>query len=321
MKIKCAILDDYQNIALKMADWSAVSGHVELQVIRRHIDGEEELLTEIGSCQILLVMRERTPITAALLTRLPELKLIVTTGMRNASIDIAEANKRGILVCGTASSSAPPVELTWALILGLARNIVAENEAFRNNGPWQSSVGSDLSGKELGIVGLGKIGKCVARVGLAFGMKVTAWSQNLSIERTAEAGVRFAASKEELLERSDIVSVHLVLSDRTRGLIGSSELRRMKSSAYIINTSRAQIVDSSALIYALRNGWIAGAGLDVFDVEPVSAGDELRTVPRLLATPHLGYVSYENYRRYFCEAVEDIVAFLAGTPIRTLSEG
>ncbi|WP_432001842.1 D-2-hydroxyacid dehydrogenase family protein [Streptomyces sioyaensis] len=272
----------------------------------------------IGDCEIVVAMRERTPFPASLLARLPRLRLLITSGMRNAAIDLEAAARNGVTVCGTASNTEPPVELTWALILGLARNLVTENAAIRADGPWQSTLGADLHGRTLGLLGLGKIGTRVARIGQAFGMNVTAWSRNLTAERAAEAGVRLAAGKEELLETSDFVSVHLVLGDRTRGLLGADELRRMRPTAYLVNTSRAAVVDQPALLRALRENWIAGAGLDVFDQEPLPAGHPLRTLPNVLALPHLGYVTRRNYAGYFQQAVEDITAFLAGSPIREL---
>jgi phosphoglycerate dehydrogenase-like enzyme len=264
-------------------------------------------------------MRERTPFPESLFARLPRLKLLITSGMRNASIDLEAAARHGVTVCGTASNSEPPVELTWALILGLARHVVREGSAFLQNGPWQSTVGADLHGRRLALVGLGKIGAKVARIGQAFGMEVIAWSQNLDDERAAEHGVVRAHSLGELLEAGDFVSVHLQLSDRTRGLIGASELKRMRRTAYLVNTSRAAIVDQAALVQALHDGWIAGAGSDVFETEPLSADDPLRTAPNFLGLPHLGYVTRRNYEGYFQQAVEDIAAYLAGRPERTLS--
>lgn len=319
MKLRCTILDDYQQAALTMADWSTISESVEVRSIVRHVDREEELVSLLGDEDIVVIMRERTPFPASLFARLPKLKLLITSGMRNASIDLAAAASHGVVVCGTGSKSEPPVELTWALILGLARHIVQENSALRTNGPWQSTIGTDLHGKQLGVLGLGKIGSKVARIGKAFGMEVAAWSQHLTREQADAAGVRLAVSKEELLESSDIVSIHLVLSDRTRGLLGREELRRMRPSAYLINTSRAAIVDQQALIEALQNRWIAGAGIDVFDIEPLPEDSLFRKLPNVLATPHLGYVSQGNYHTYFREAVEDIQAFLSGSPIRKLN--
>lgn len=319
MTMNCAILDDYQQVAGAMADWSALGGKVAVRSLAEHIGEPEALAAAIGDCEIVVIMRERTPFPAELFARLPKLKLLVTTGMRNAAIDLRAAAAHGVVVCGTDSAATPPAELTWALILGLARQIAPENQAFRAGGPWQSTVGMDLSGRQLGLLGLGKIGALVARVGLAFGMQVAAWSQNLTGERALACGAELAPSKEALLETSDIVSIHLVLSERTRGLLGAPELRRMRPGAYLINTSRAAIVEQAALVEALRGGWIAGAAVDVFETEPLPASDSLRGLPTLLATPHLGYVTQDNYARYFGQAVEDIAAFLAGAPIRVLA--
>ncbi len=318
-KLRCAILDDYQNVALTMANWNVIADHVNVTSFQQRFHSEDELVGAIGDCEIVVIMRERTPFRGPLFVRLTRLRLLVTTGMKNAAIDLDSAAAHGVVVCGTASQSDPPAELTWALILGLARNVVQEHMSFVTGGPWQTTIGADLSGQRLGLIGFGKIGAKVARVGLAFGMDVVAWSQNLTAEQTAPAGVRLASSKEELLETSDVVSIHLVLSKRTRGLIGADDLRRMRPSAYLINTSRAPIVDQTALVEALRKGWIAGAGLDVFDAEPPSEDDPVRSAPNLLATPHLGYVTRANYGTYFKNAVEDISAFLAGSPIRVLT--
>jgi phosphoglycerate dehydrogenase-like enzyme len=319
MTLRCAVLDDYQDAALRMADWSPLDGKVEVRTLRGHIADRDELVAALADCEIVVAMRERTPFDAGLLARLPRLRLLVTTGRRNASIDVAAATAAGVTVCGTASSPTPPVELTWALLLGLARQVTAEHRALREGGPWQSTVGQDLHGRTLGLLGLGRIGSRVARVAQAFGMDVLAWSQHLTAEQAAEAGAKLAANKADLLRRSDFVSVHLVLSDRTRGLLGEPELRAMRPHAYLVNTSRAAIVDRTALLRALREGWIAGAGLDVFDTEPLPADDPLRTLPNVLATPHLGYVTEGNYRTFFTEAVEDITAFLAGSPLRQLT--
>ncbi|CAI0927615.1 Glycerate dehydrogenase [Serratia proteamaculans] len=319
MKLKCAILDDYQQVALSMADWSALGDRVEVFSIGQHFSDEAELAVHLQDCDILVIMRERTPITATLLTRLPQLKLLITSGMRNASIDLAAAAQRGVIVCGTASGSAAPMELSWVLLLGLAKHLVPENHGLRHNGPWQQTLGVTLQGKTLGLLGLGKIGSQMAVVAQAFGMRVLAWSQNLTAERAAEVGVTLAASKQALFEQSDFVSVHLVLSERSRGLVGRPELQAMKKTAYLINTSRAAIVDRSALIDALQQGQIAGAGLDVFEVEPLPSDDIFRQLPNVLATPHLGYVADSNYQIYFREAIENIEAFIAEEPIRRLS--
>ncbi|MCX5084834.1 D-2-hydroxyacid dehydrogenase family protein [Streptomyces sp. NPDC056121] len=302
-----------------MADWTRVGTDVEVRSLQRYLPTEDAVVAAAGDCEIVVAMRERTPFTDTLFARLPQLRLLITSGMRNASIDLAAAARHGVTVCGTASNSEPPVELTWAIILGLARNVVRESNALRDAGPWQSTLGADLHGRRLGLLGLGKIGTKVARVGQAFGMEVAAWSENLTEERAAAAGVTLASSKEELLESSDFVSVHLVLSDRTRGLIGADEIKRMRSTAYLVNTSRAAIVDQDALVRALHDGWIAGAGADVFDTEPLPADHPLRTAPNFLGLPHLGYVTRRNYEGYFEGAVEDIEAFLAGSPVRTLT--
>ena len=315
----CAILDDYQGVALRLADWSAVERVAELRVFREPFADEDALVAAVGDCEVVVAMRERTPFRASAFERLPRLRLLVTTGMRNAAIDMEAARARGVTVCGTASLGEPPAEITWALLLALAKHLVPESAAFRQNGPWQSTVGTDLNGRRLGLLGLGKIGSQVARVGAAFGMDVVAWSQNLTADRALAVGARLAPSKAALLETSDFVSIHLVLSGRTRGLLGREDLRRMKPTAYLINTSRGPIVDEAALIDALRERWIAGAGLDVFDVEPPRPDSPFRRLPNVLATPHLGYVTEANYRVYYGEAAEDVRAFLDGNPIRVVN--
>ncbi|RTE03967.1 D-2-hydroxyacid dehydrogenase family protein [Paenibacillus whitsoniae] len=317
MKIRCAILDDYQQVALQSADWGLISDRVEVTSIDRHIDDPEDLIARIAECEIVVIMRERTPFRSDLLARLPRLRLLVTTGMRNASIDLAAAAAQGVTVCGTGGAGNATAELTWALMLALARNIVPEHNAIRSGG-WQSTVGSDLYGKTLGVLGLGKLGSKIAQFGQVFGMDVIAWSQNLTQERADEAGVKLAASKEELLASSDYVSIHLVLSDRTRGLIGAADLKQMKPTAYLVNTSRGPIVDSAALATALQEGWIAGAAVDVFETEPLPQDDPYRSLPNLLTTPHIGYVSKANYEAFYRDAVADIEAYLAGAPVRVL---
>ncbi|MER7771274.1 D-2-hydroxyacid dehydrogenase family protein [Kitasatospora sp. NPDC096140] len=316
--LRCAVLDDFQGVATSFADWSPVTDRVAVTAFKMHFRTEKELADALADFDIVVTLRERVPFPASLFARLPKLRLLVATGMRNSVIDLAAAEAHGVTVCGTASSGTPPVELTWALLLGLARGIVAENTALRECGPWQSTVGADLHGRVLGVLGLGRIGSAVARVGLAFGMDVVAWSRNLTDERAADAGVRRAATKEELLSGSDFVTVHLASNEGTRGLVGAAELALMKPGAYLVNTSRAAVVDQDALLAALTGGTIAGAAVDVFDTEPLPADHPMRSAPRLLATPHLGYVSQDNYRRYYREAVEDIAAFLAGEPIRRL---
>lgn len=306
------MLDDYQGVALANADWSGL----DVTVLREHLDDPAPALAD---AECVVIMRERTPFTAELFARLPKLRLLVTSGMRNASIDLAAAREHGVTVCGTGSAKTPPAELTWALILGLARHLVAENAAFHDGGPWQSTVGVDLAGRTLGLVGFGNLGKAVGRIGKAFGMDVVAWSPNLTPDRTGAEGVRLASGLHELLGQSDFASIHLVLSDRSRGLVDAAALACLKPSAFLVNTSRAAIVDGPALLEVLREKRIAGAGLDVFEVEPLPSTDELRTLPNVLATPHLGYVTEANYRTYFREAVEDVHAFAAGEPIRELT--
>ncbi|WP_406007545.1 D-2-hydroxyacid dehydrogenase family protein [Streptomyces sp. NBC_00637] len=318
MPFRCAVLDDFQNVATTVADWSVPGERLDVVSFTEHFGDEDELAAALTDFDCVVTLRERVSFPASLLDRLPRLRLLIASGMRNSAIDYAAAKANGVTVCGTESSSTPPVELTWALLLGLARGLVRENTALREGGPWQSTVGADLYGRRLGLLGLGKIGALVARVGLAFGMEVSAWSQNLTAGRAAEVGVRWAASKEELLSESDFVSAHLALGDRTRGLLGPAELALLKPTAYLVNTSRAAIVDQDALLAALREGRIAGAGIDVFDVEPLPADHPMRTAPRLLATPHLGYVSRANYERYYGQAVDGIRAYLAGTPVRVL---
>ena len=318
MRLRCAVLDDFQNVATEVADWSPLADDVEVVPFTRHIPGEDALAEALAGFDIVVTLRERVPFPASLIARLPRLKLLIASGMRNTVIDYAAAEAHGVTVCGTASSSTPPVELTWALLLGLARGLVQESNALRSGGPWQHTVGADLHGRRLGVLGLGKIGSRVAQVGLAFGMRVSAWSQNLTKEYAYEVGVHLAPSKEALLADSDFVSVHLALSDRTRGLVGPAEIALLKPTAYLVNTSRAAIVDQAALLAALHEGRIAGAGVDVFDTEPLPADHPMRTAPRLLATPHLGYVSQANYATYYGQAVEDIQAYLAGSPVRRL---
>lgn len=317
-RLRCALVDDFQGVGTTAADWSPVADEVEVVGFREHPVDEDALVAMLAGFEIVVTLRERVAFPRTVLERLPRLRLLIASGMRNSVIDYAAAKECGVTVCGTASSSTPPLEHTWALLLGLARGIGVESAAVREGGPWQQTVGADLHGRRLGLLGLGKIGGRMAPVAAAFGMDVVAWSRNLTRERADEVGAVRVASLGELLETSDFVSVHLALSDRTRHLIGAAELARMKPSAYLINTSRAAIVDQDALLDALRDGTIAGAATDVFDTEPLPAGHPLRTAPRLLATPHLGYVTRDNYRRYYGDAVENIRAYLDGSPLRLL---
>ena len=314
---RVALLDDYQGVALRMADWKSLPAGTEVVAFSDHLADEGALATRLADFDIVMAMRERTAFTRRLLERLPKLRLLITAGMRNASIDMKAAAERGVLVCGTAGLPYPTAELAWGLILGLMRRIPAEDRATRE-GRWQVSLGLGLNGKTLGVLGLGTLGSRVAKVGRAFEMEVLAWSQNLTRARAEEVGATLVA-KDELLARSDIVSIHLVLSERTRGLLGARELGLMKRSAYLVNTSRGPIVDEAALIDALRNGIIAGAGLDVFDPEPLPADHPFRSLPNIVVTPHLGYVTEETYRVFYGHALEDVQAFLRGAPVRVLS--
>lgn len=317
--LRCAVLDDYQEVARKFGQWDMLAGQVDLTVHTDHIEDREAVAAALADAEIVVAMRERTPFDRWLFERLPKLKLLVTTGMKNAAIDLQAAADRGVLVCGTEGSPGATAELTWALIFGLMRHIPEEAQNFRRNGKWQISVGREVANRRLGVLGLGRLGARVARAGLAFGMKVSAWSRNLTPERCAEVGVEHAGTLDKLLAESDIVTIHLVLSDRTRGLIGSRELGLMKPDSILVNTSRGPIVDEPALITALKEQRIAGAGIDVFNREPLPAGHPFRALDNLLATPHLGYVTEETYRRFYGQAVEDIAAWLAGNPVRVIS--
>jgi phosphoglycerate dehydrogenase-like enzyme len=314
-EVRVAVLDDYQRVAASMADWERLSG-VSTRFFAEHIADPDALVAALEPFEVIVAMRERTPFPRDVLARLPRLRLLVTTGMRNASIDLEAARDLGVVVSGTHGSAGSTAELTWALILGLVRTVAADDARIRA-GRWQEAVGLDLDGRTLGVVGLGRLGARVARVGLAFGMNVIAWSPNLTAERAAEHGVTLA-DRRELFGSADIVSLHMALSDRTRGLIGEADLRAMKPSAFFVNTARAGLVDQDALRSALEEGWIAGAGLDVFDVEPLPEDHWLRSSPRTLLSPHMGYVTEESYRIFYSHAVEDIAAFLNGAPIRTL---
>ena len=306
--MKIAILDDYQNVALKMADWSALSGRAEITVFNDHVADPSALVERLLPFDVVCVMRERTPLSREVLQHLPRLKLIASTGSRNASIDRGAAKELGITVTATGYRSSPTIELTWALILARLRGIVHENNSIRNGG-WQQSVGQDLSGKILGVVGLGNIGGQVARIGLAFGMKIIAWSQNMTPEIAEAAGARLV-SKDELFRQADIVTIHLILSGRTKGLVGAAELRLMKPTSRLINTSRGPIVDEASLIKALRSHAIAGAAIDVFDQEPLPSEHPFRSMDNMLATPHIGYVTEGLYRTFYGDTVANITAWL-----------
>ena len=314
---KIALLDDYQNIALQMADWNRLPKNVDITVFQDHLDKGNTLISRLLPFDIIGAMRERTPFPRDLLTRLPKLKLLVTTGMKNASVDVVAAKELGITVCGTESLGHTTVEHTWSLILALARNIPQDDKTTRN-GRWQTRLCTELHGKTLGVVGLGRIGKRVASIAQAFGMQVLAWSQNLSAEQAQENGVEYA-DKASLLRRSDIVTLHLRLSERTQGLVGAKELALMKPSALLVNTSRGPIVDEQALLDVLCKQRIGGAALDVYDHEPLPADHPFLTLDNMVLTPHTGFVSDDTYRVFYGQMLEDIEAWLMDKPIRILS--
>jgi phosphoglycerate dehydrogenase-like enzyme len=311
------ILDDYQGVALTSADWSAVSGSYTLDVIGEHIADEDALTARLRDSDVIVAMRERTPFPASVLKSLPALRLLITTGPVNASIDLPAAAAAGITVCGTGGAGNAMPELTIGMIIALTRNFAQEDAAVRAGG-WQHTIGPGLSGTTLGVLGLGRLGAPVARLAQAFGMSVIAWSPHLSAERAAEHGAR-AVTKAELFSQADVITVHVPLADGTRGMVGADDLALMRSSAYLVNTSRGPIVDQTALVEALRENRIAGAGLDVYDTEPLPLDDPLRSLPNTLLLPHIGYVTTDAYRVFYRHAVEDIVAFDAGAPVRVLA--
>jgi phosphoglycerate dehydrogenase-like enzyme len=318
--VKVAVLDDYQGVALEMADWSPVTERAEVVVFRDHLDDVAALAERLAPFEVVVVMRERTPVGAGLLERLPRLRLLVTTGAGNASIDLAAAAAQGVVVCATGAApdaNEQLAELTWALILAAVRDLPGQVASVRR-GDWQQGLATGVYGRTLGLLGVGKIGTVVGRIGTAFGMDVCAWSENLTDERAAAAGVR-RVEKAELFERSDIVSLHLRLSERTTGVVGAAELSLMKPSAYLVNTSRGPPVDEPSLVEALRAGRIAGAAIDAFAVEPLPPDHPFRTLPNVIATPHVGYVTRDMYGVFFRDVVEDIAAYLSGAPVRVLT--
>jgi phosphoglycerate dehydrogenase-like enzyme len=315
---RCAILDDYQNIVLKVADWSNVAGELDIKVFNEHLGGAENVVKALQGFQIVCAMRERTAFPRAVIEKLPDLKLLITTGMRNASIDVAAAGEHGVTVCGTGSFGSPTSGIAIGLMLELTRRIGYENARLKAGVSWQSTIGPDLDGMTLGVLGLGKLGNRTSQIARAFGMKVIAWSQNLTPERCKEAGVEYV-SKENLFRQADVITIHIVLSQRSRGLVGAKEIGLMKPTAYIVNTSRGPIIDAVALLAALREKRIAGAGLDVFDIEPLPTDHPYRKLDNVVLTPHLGYVALQNYRAYFAGVVEDIRAFIDGKPVRVIA--
>lgn len=315
--MRLSILDDYQGVALEMADWSPLASRVEIVVERKPFADENEAAQKLADTEIVAAMRERTPFPRSLVERLPKLKLLNTTGMRNASFDMTALRDRGIVVCGTEGGGLDTAELTWGLIIGAARRIAEDHRAMRE-GLWQTRVGNRLEGKTLGVLGLGRLGSAVARVGLAFNMKVIAWSPNLTAERAAAAGVE-RVDKATLLRQSDVLTVHVVLSPRSRGLVGRDDIALMKKTAILVNTSRGPIVDTGAVIEALNAGRLGYAAFDVYDREPLPSDHPLRRAPNVLLTPHIGYVTEENYRSSYPQIVANVLAFLDGKPVRVIS--
>jgi phosphoglycerate dehydrogenase-like enzyme len=313
-RMKIAILDDYQNVATSSANWDSLDA--EVVVFTAPFSDTEEVVHRLAGFDVLVAMRERTQFPAKILERLTDLRLLVSTGPINSAVDVAAAREHGITVCGTRYDPSPVVEHTWALILGAARNLIVEANSVRAGG-WQVSVGTGLQGKTLGVLGLGRAGSLVARIGQAFGMTTIAWSQNLTPEKASEHGVR-AVKKEQLFADSDVLSIHVVLSQRTRGLVGAADLLAMKPTAILVNTSRGPVVDEDALFDILRDERIRGAAIDVFDTEPLLADHRLRSLPNALLTGHVGYVTREQYETFYRDSVEDIAAFHAGAPIRLM---
>jgi phosphoglycerate dehydrogenase-like enzyme len=314
---RIAVLDDYQSVAATFTDWSQLPEAAEVVEFHDTVADADALVARLQPFDVVIAMRERTPFPREILERLPNLRLLVTTGMRNKSIDLEAATELGVTVCGTAAQATSTVELTWALILAALRNIPREDAAMRAGG-WQQTIGGDLAGATLGVIGLGRIGSQVARIGAAFGMDVVAWSQNLTDERAAEAGAR-RVERDELFATSDVVTVHLLWSKRTRGLIGADDFALMKHTGVFVNTSRGPIVETSALVDVLRDGRIAGAGIDVYDQEPLPSDHPLLELRSAVLTPHLGYVTRGSYEVYYRDAVEDVAAWMTGTPVRLLS--
>lgn len=314
--MRVAILDDYQGVALRSAHWASVHERCEITVLRNHLDGQDAAIEKLESFEILCVMRERTPFPRAVLEKLPNLKLLVTSGSRNAAIDVEAARELGITVCGTGSTGFATAELAFGFVIALARDLVTENESLRGGG-WQQGVGRDLDGATLGILGLGRLGSRVAAYGNAFGMRVIAWSQNLQPEAATAKGATWV-ERENLLADSDFITIHLRLSHRSRHLIDAEALSMMKPSAYLINTSRGPIVDERALIEAVDNGEIAGAALDVFGKEPLPPDHPLRNTTGILCSPHIGYVTENTYRDFYSGMVSAILAYLDGDPINVL---
>jgi phosphoglycerate dehydrogenase-like enzyme len=317
-RLRCAILDDYFNLALQVADWSKIKDRVDVTVFDQPFASPEAAADALKDFEIICAMRERTAFPRALFDALPKLKLLITSGMRNAAIDMEAAKERQVVLCGTHWPHDPTAPLTMGLILELTRNIGRESARMHAGEPWQAFVGTEIEGKTLGVVGLGKLGAKVSKLAQAFGMNVIAWSPNLTPERCKEAGVTYA-TKEELFATADIVTVHVVLSQRSRGLVGAADLARMKTSSYLVNTARGPIVDEMALLETLKARKIAGAAVDVFSVEPLPTDHPFRKLDNLVLTPHLGYATKETFIAHYNQMVEGIGAWLKGEPVRRLA--
>lgn len=316
-RTRVVVLDDLEQVALDAADWTRLGPTVTVEALPGHLDGDA-LVEALAGADVVVCMRERTPFPRAVVERLPDLRLLVTTGARNAAIDLAACRDHGVLVCGTTGGSPAVVEHAWALVLAAARDLPGRAASMRA-GRWEPVAGFDLAGSTLGLVGLGRTGSAMARIGHAFGMDVLAWSENLTDERAAQCGAA-RVPKADLFARSDVVSLHVLLSDRTRGLVGRPELRAMKPTAWLVNTSRGPVVDETALVEALRHSWFAGAAVDVFGTEPLPADHPLRTLGNTILTPHTGYVTLDTFRAWYADVVADIAAWLAGTPVRVLEQ-
>lgn len=318
MTLRCAILDDYQNVALSMADWSKVTDDIDIQVFNKHLGSADNVVAALQGFGIVCAMRERTAFPRGVIERLPDLKLLITTGMRNASIDLDAARKRGVVVCGTPAFGNGTAAIATGLMLDLARRIGYENTRLKAGALWQTTIGLDLEGMTLALLGLGRLGARMAEIGHAFKMDVIAWSQNLTPERCKEAGAAYVG-RDDLFRRADFLSIHVQLSERTRGLVGAAELGLMKPTAFLINTSRGPLVEEAVLLAALREKRIAGAGLDVFDIEPLPIDHPFRSLDNVVMTPHLGYVTEQNYRAFFAGMIDNVRAFLDRKPVRVLT--
>jgi D-3-phosphoglycerate dehydrogenase len=317
-RLRCAILDDYFKLSLTSADWSKIKDRVELTVFEKHFKSQDEAAAALKDFEIILAMRERTPFPKAMFAALPKLKLLITSGMRNAAIDFEAAKAHNVVLCGTTFARDPTAPLTMGLILELTRNIGRESACMHAGEPWQTHLGIEIEGRTLGVIGLGKLGTKVSKLAQAFGMNVIAWSPNLTPDKCKDVGVTYA-SKEELFSKADVITIHVVLSPRSRGLVGREDFARMKPTAYIVNTARGPIIDEAALLETLQQKKIAGAGIDVFSVEPLPVDHPFRKLDNMVITPHLGYATEENFKGHYTQMVDGIDAWFKGEPLRGLA--